>query len=368
MDKALANLLRRFQLKMPPITEKRILKEVLDDCKEERKKLSKEEIKEKGLNIYEKQGIRVSELLNEAIKRGLVDAIYDDCGERKVSISQEGIEFLTRFYTNDFSDQYLQFEKEINQTMREHNDLELNQLHIASLFWDGFNAKDVFENYQKSEIQKEMEAYHHHLLQLNGVSDLGEKYIFHFMPKLFLPMEWFNTNAKDIVLQIKGIEAPSEMILTKPYPNTRYVVAGMKFGREKISSGFYPIIDDKEDFPEKLDITLQWSIGDYMKIIHELRINFAFADHAGSFFSSEQYLSRNSNLNEFDLITYVEKDAELWRDRNYLYHSKPGEVVIEENVTLSHFPIKLHFPSFDPDPHFRKWIRKWREHSALNVI
>lgn len=361
MDKALANLLRQLGLyEGTPIMEERILKEVLINCKRERKNLSKDEIKEKGLNIYEKQGIRVSELLNEAINRGLADSLYNNYGERKVFISREGTDFLTRFYTNDFSCEYMQFEKEINQLMREHEELELVQLQLASLFWDGQTVKSVYDSYTDSTVQKESAAYHNYLLEMNGVKDKKDQYIFHFMPKLFLPIEWISTEVKNIVLQIEGIKTPSEMILTKPYPNTRYVVAGRKFGREKTSAGFYPIIAAKEDFPEELDITLRWSIGEYTHIVHKLRINFAFDDHAGSFFSTEQRLSRQSKLDEFSITTFFEDDIELYGDRDYSYQIKePDEIVIEENVKLTHFPIKLH-SAFHADSHFNKWREKSR--------
>lgn len=277
-----------------------------------------------------------------------------------VFISREGTDFLTRFYTNDFSCEYMQFEKEINQLMREHEELELVQLQLASLFWHGQTVKSVYDSYTDSTVQKESAAYHNYLLEMNGVKDKKDQYIFHFMPKLFLPIEWISTEVKNIVLQIEGIKTPSEMILTKPYPNTRYVVAGRKFGREKTSAGFYPIIAAKEDFPEELDITLRWSIGEYTHIVHKLRINFAFDDHAGSFFSTEQRLSRQSKLDEFSITTFFEDDIELYGDRDYSYQIKePDEIVIEENVKLTHFPIKLH-SAFHADSHFNKWREKSR--------
>ncbi|WFP05436.1 DUF6012 family protein [Bacillus velezensis] len=359
MDKAFVYLLRELNYyDGTPIMEERILKEVLLTCKRERKNLSKDEIKEKGLNIYEKQGIRVSELLNEAINRGLAGTLYNSYGERKVFISREGIDFLIRHYTNNFSCEYMQFEKEINQMMREHGELELGQSQSASLFWHGETVKSVYDFYTESTIQKESAAYHNYLLEMNGVKDKIDRYIFHFMPKIFLPIELVSTEVENIGLQIEGIKTPSEMILTKPYPNTRYVVAGRKFGREKTSAGFYPIIAAKEDFPEELDITLRWSIGEYTHITHKLRINFAFEDHAGSFFSSEQHLSRQSKLDEFSITTFFEDEIELYRDRDYSYQIKEtDEIVIEENVKLTHFPIKMHF-AFHADPHFSKWRKK----------
>ncbi|MCJ8223670.1 hypothetical protein [Bacillus paralicheniformis] len=371
MDKPLAHLLGRLSFRRTPIEEEQLMKEVLRDCKIERKKLRrdlaqgkdhyKNAIKEKGINIFEKQGIRVSELLNGAIGMNLVEVHISDYGERKVLISREGRDFLTRIYTNDFSDEYLQFENEVNRKMKDAGELELRESQLASLFWYGWNVKDACAHYlEKDTFQKEMEAYHNYLLQMNGVGNIEGKYIFHFTPKLFLPIG-FITDAKNVVLQIEGIETPSGMILKKPYPNKRYIVAGVKIGKEKTSAGFYPIIADKEDFPRKIDITLGWKIGEHIQITHELSINFEFNDYAGNFFSSEQRLSRGSTLDEFVLTTFVEEDFELWGDRNYSFHyNNPDEIVIKENVTLSHFPIKLH-SAFYADDHFRMWREIYKE-------
>ncbi|MGG1021158.1 hypothetical protein ABE151_17525 [Bacillus paralicheniformis] len=373
MDKPLAHLLDRLSFRRTPIEEEHLMKEVLRDCKIERKKLRKDlaqgkdhyknAIKEKGINIFEKQGIRVSELLNEAISMNLVEVHISDYGERKVLISGEGRDFLTHIYTNDFSDEYLQFEKEVNRKMKDAGELELRESQLASLFWYGWNVKDVCDHYlEKDTFQKEMEEYHKYLLKLYGVKDLEGKYVFHFIPNLFLPVHLFKIRAENVTLNIEGVKMPSGLILTKPYPNKRYVVAGMKFDKEKTSAGFYPIIAADEEFPRKLDITLRWSIEEQIQIIHELSIQFLFDDHAGNFFSSEQHLSRESKLDEFSLTTFVDEDFEpwgdrneLWGDRNYSFHyNNPDEIVIKENVTLSHFPIKLH-SSFFGDYHFDKW-------------
>ncbi|WPS85521.1 hypothetical protein SMD22_00235 (plasmid) [Brevibacillus halotolerans] len=345
---------------MRPIEEERIIKEVLEDCKRERKDLTKKEIIDRGLNIYEKQGVRVSQLLEEAINRDLIKAYIYDVTRRRVVITQNGIDFLFNFYTDNQSSEFLAYEQNFNQIFREKEELELDRFQIAVLYWRGHSVEESANMYLKhSCYRQEIQAYHRHLLQHFGTECIEGKYIFHFMPKLFLPIDWMD---EEISLSIEGVETPSHIILTKPYTNKRYIVAGVKIGKEKTSAGFYPIIADRDTFPKHFDFTLRWSVGGAIEIIHKLHIDFEKSDHGGNLYSSEQHLSRSSKLDELHLTTFVER--EFWRDRQTKFYLSNifDELVIEEDVTLTNFPMKLH-SAFNGDRNFQKWLETYNKDS-----
>jgi hypothetical protein len=355
MNKAMFKLLRRMSNCGRPIEESRIKEEVLRNCKRERQGLCTEEIVEKGLNIYEKQGIKVTSLINHAINQGFISIHSDNGNSRNCMITSEGIEFLMNAYTNNFSNDFRRFENKLEEKIKDLGELPLSPMYVASLYWNGKSFKYISEDYfQMSNYNKTILDYHNYLLQLSGVESLEGKKLFHFHPKLFLPLEWMD---EEISLEIEGINTPENMILLKPYPNKRYVVAGLKNGREKTSAGFYPIITDPQSFPKTVDINLTWSVGGKLKVIHHLYIDFETKDYKGDFYSSQQHVSRDSNLDSFNLTTFIEDDDEFWRGRNpaFFFSNMYGELVIEENVTLTNFPMHLH-SSFHGDRHFQKWL------------
>ncbi|MFF2531629.1 hypothetical protein ACFVS2_22245 [Brevibacillus sp. NPDC058079] len=353
MNKSLANLLIRSSYYGSPIEEKRLLKDVLENSKRERKNLTKEEIEKRGLQVYEKKNNRVSDLLEEAINEGLIKR-YTTNDEPKVFITKEGLDYLFNFYTNHQSYDFELYEKNLNDVMREKQGLELKRLQTAALYWRGYSVEDAAHIYLKHNCyREEIQAYHHYLLQEFGVNFEEDMYIFHMIPKLFVPIDWVN---EKVSLTIEGIETPSNLILTKPYPNKRYTVAGLKIGKVKTAAGFYPIIANKDTFPKELDVTLHWTVGNTMKVIHKIHIDFEMSDHGGNLFSSEQHLSRSSKLNELHLTTYVQPDRSFWRERQHNLSLANGfeELLIEERVALTHFPIELH-AAFHGDCYFQKW-------------
>jgi hypothetical protein len=354
MQKELIHVLSRLSFYSSPITYKRLMEEVITDSKRLRNGLSKLEIDERGLNIYEKRGARVFDLIEFAVEAGHI-VIIVLLGERTLLITPEGIEALICEYTNNRSSDFNSFESQINQAMKERKEPGLESLHVAAFFYKGFSVEKVVDLYkEKSAYREEREAYHRHMIALTGKDLSKELFVFHFNPKIFVPVEFVN---EKVELVIEGFEVPNAMILTKPYLNKRYTVAGVQIGKEKSASGFYPIIGKKEDFSKQFEVTMKWLIGKKLTVIHRLLISFDFGEGLGNLFSTEQYLSRSNNLPSFNLTTYSEINPEFWRDRNVtkVYDLNTNTFIIEEIATLNLFPISLQ-STFHGDLYFQKWM------------
>ncbi|ADO59609.1 hypothetical protein [Paenibacillus polymyxa] len=361
MDLKTLNVLRRLNRYASPIKEKRIQEEVLRDCREKRVGLTRDEIIGQGLNIYEKRGEKISTIIDEAIHEDLVRVYSFRENSREIMITPKGIESMMKIYTSDFSSDFVSFENELRNKTEELGELPLKRMLVASLYWRGKTVEEICQKFFKmSHYHKSILGYHEYLLQRYGHMSLEDKQIFHFQPMLFLPKKWMN---EVVTLEIEGIDAPDQMILMKPYPNKRYVVAGCRFGKEKTSAGFYPIITDPNSFPEKLDVTLRWKVGEKLTVVHHLLIEFKTLAHDGNLFSSEQRISRSCNMDSFSLTTFMEQDEHLGRGRHQRYFTlftlgnKHREYIIQEKVTLTNFPMHLH-ATFHADRHFQQWLEK----------
>lgn len=354
MSNQLRNVLQRMSYYHSPVSEKRVIEEVLRDCKRERVGLTKEEIAERGYNIFENRNVRVRDLLEEGISKSYVIPTPFEPNNRMLILSDVGRAFLYALHTNNYSVEFQDFEAKVNAIMLSHNELPLNREHIAIAYWEGDTPEEFCAYYLKpSSYQNQTQNYHEFLLSMFGHQIEEDDVIFHFSPKLFVPV---NKMGEEVSLEITGVDTPKGLHLSKPYPNKRYHVAGIKTGKIEISSGYYPIIAKRDDFPKELDIKLVWTVGTF-KVIHILHITFEFGDHPGNLFSTEQFISRSHNMNEVDVRTFVEKNEDLWRNRKPAFSSKNvfRELTIEEHVVLTNFPIHMH-SAFHADKNFRKWL------------
>lgn len=353
MKMQILRLVQQLSYYSSPIQEDRIVEAVLRDTKRGREGLSKEEIVEKGLNIYEKRAFGIFDLIKEAIDLGYATSSVHHKTGKMLQITNAGYDFLMSVYTNNYSPEYMEFSRELNRIFKEHGEPPLEEKHEAAMFWEGKTPEEASNWYFKpSGYHDEIEAYHRFLLNTMNKSVGENDFVFHFMPKLFLPREWMT---EDISLKIEGIEVPDDVFLATPYPNKRYIVAGVKNGNVKTTVGFYPIIAPREQFPKEIVITLHWTIEGRVNISHKINVQFEFADHPGNFFSSEQNLSRSNRIPVLNLTTYVEQSLDFWKNRNKTFSSpKQKEYVIEEHVTLTNFPRALH-SSFYADRNFSKW-------------
>lgn len=202
------------------------------------------------------------------------------------------------------------------------------------------------------KTKEKRKSFHSYLSNIKLENMNSDEYIFHFAPKLLLPVEW--ADEEEIRLEMKGIDILEKVVLNRPYPNQRYVVAG--YDKEGIiSHGFYWVKTKSEWLSNPVNISLHWFIGE-KEVTHKIAIQFHFANHTGNFFSSCQRLLKKSEFEQFEIITKVGESL------------FPHGGCIDKQVTLTHFPIEQHH-YFGSDYNCDMWeARERQEEKKLNNI
>ncbi|HDR4587737.1 TPA: DUF5514 family protein [Bacillus cytotoxicus] len=323
--------------------KQKYLNMVIDQFHKKREGLNDIEIMERGLNVYSDQGILVSQLLGEAVKRKLI-LLHEDEEELYITLTEQGKSVLGSFYTDGFCEDFKCFNERVINLFRKHRELELDPFLIQYFYWNGSQSIDEIEEEYIKDFdyfeENDRKFFHSYLADINFEGLSAEEYIFHFTPKLLLPEEWSNENVK---LEVDGIELPKDLVLNRPYPNSRYVVAG--FDKEGLTShGFY-WLKKKEDLNNQtISISLRWFIGANKIIIHNLDLQFNFGEHKGNFFSSCQQLNRGTKIEQFEITTKLPVDnSDI--DNHHIFNEK---------FTLTHFPIERHV-YFGADHNMGEW-------------
>ncbi|MBU4642991.1 DUF5514 family protein [Bacillus toyonensis] len=343
--------------------ERAVMKRVLECFRKARKGLTSTESKEKGLNVYSKRGISFTELLEEAKIRNLIasELVVQD-NEEKVTVlkrTKEGGDFLRKFYTDNYSFDFMEFNEKVTALFRNQGELELDPKQIEYLYWRGdYPVSKMEETYLNdpydSEYENEIVEFHEYLSGIKIENLKDDEYIFHFAPKLFLPDKWFYAPVK---LEIEGIEIPKALVINRPYPNQRYVVAGFDKDNGIISHGFYWVKNKEELLNKPIEITLNWYVGKRKKITHKINLAFQFGEHKGKLFSNDQSLTRNTKLEQFEIKTDISK-VDVYEDEFSFY----------DQATLTNIPIKKH-SYFSADYNMDRWeSRKRKEAIKQNNI
>ncbi|MEK4593622.1 MULTISPECIES: DUF5514 family protein [unclassified Bacillus (in: firmicutes)] len=343
-------------------TEEVVMERVLGCFRKLRKGLTNIEIKEKGLNVYSKRGISFVELVQEGINQNLISCIvaWEDGKEiKELKRTKEGTDFLRKFYTNNYSVGFIEFNKQVNALFKEYGELELDPIQIEYLYWRGDHPiseieKTYINNPYNSEYENKIVEFHEYLSEIKSENLKDDEFIFHFSPKLFLPETWFHAPVR---LEIKGLEIQNTIVLNRPYPNKRYVVAGVEKDNGIISHGFYWVKNKKELINNHIEVKLNWFVGKRKKITHKIDLSFQFGEHKGKLFSNDQCLSRNTKLKQFEIKTDLSK-VDVYEDEFLLY----------DKADLTHFPMEKH-SYFAADYNMDRWeSRKRREAIKQNNV
>lgn len=346
------------------IEMERLVKEVLRECKLNRKDLSVEMIKEKGFDIYERKKTPISKVFQYALDNHYIEPVKElsSYGDIQFRISLEGKEYLNSFLTDNYCNDYMIFKKNIEEELIKAKKPLIKEIVIMNAYWNGRNVNEFVERYKEwGKYERLNRDYHMYVLSNWGYSeqDLKDKYIFNFTPRLFVPYSAINS---EVSLEIKGVDMPSNMNIMKPYPNKRYFVAGVVFQDAKAVNGFYPIIEGKETFPKTKEIQLIWDIKGGMKVIHNLNISFEITDGEGYLLSSKQHFLRNIAKDEFDVTTNVEERESYNLNRHPKYILKGNVLRIFEDIKLVNFPFEVHHAS-GADSYFETFRNNIQENS-----
>ncbi len=311
-----------------------------------------------GLNIFkDKKNQRITDLIEEALQKSYLSIVGWKGKERIFTMTEEGVLELTIYWTDGFSEKYKKFAKEVNELFEDAKVAAPPTISIMKLYKSGCSIEKVLSDIIQKDDDKGSRSrdYHLHLLkEFAGITEISEEsYIFHIAPKLYVPCE---LQGKKVTLDIHGIEAPNNLVISCPFPNKSYYVAGIKNGRKKSAFGFYPIIASKEAFPKEIDIHLRWRIEEELLLDHLIHIEFDFMNHKGNLFSSDQRFSRSVKMNEFSLVSSAINSDIFSKNRNMDVEVKDifNHFEIRENIRLSNFSMALHSLSW-AGSHYAKW-------------
>lgn len=266
--------------------------------------------KELGINLYEIRSPRVKHTINYLIEKG-----YLKEKENKLSISKFGINYLNNIYTNNYCGEYFNYKNKAEEALDKRKMPSLKERCIMNCYYHKKSLEEVIKIYGEwGAFYRVISMYQRHILEKLGYNQefLKDKYIFNFIPKLFIPIELLNLKSTDFTLEIQGIaNIPNNFKLKKPYPNKRYIIPSYKIGKEICGIGFFPIIAKKEDFPKKLKVKLIWTIKNSFKFTHDLTFNFIFKNKYGNMFCNMQH-SFNIENSFMDELRDVKEEIDLY--------------------------------------------------------
>lgn len=352
-NKQMIHVLKELSHFSAPVSEQLVRKCVLENTKNGRKGLTKDEVLERGLNIYEKRDRSIDSLIEEGVDNGLLDLCFDENRkEYQLKITGEGDNYLIEFFTNHHSEAFRQFEKEVNELTDRRGETAFSKRMIANLFHHGHTVEDTEKHYCSDKIiQQEVSLFHERYMEKLGIRAEADEFILHLMPQLFLPNELVG---EPVSLKIEGLDVEDGIVLGSPYRNKRYVVAGTKVGGEKLLTGFY-VKGNREFFEKERVIRYVWTVGEELTFTHELTLSFAF--DKGNFFSTAQRFNRDVNIQTVDLRTFVEEVYTENSERQLTYTGEGGRATVTEKALLTSFPLHLHY-AFGGNKTFQDWVVK----------
>lgn len=300
---------------------------------------------------------KVEELINTALLENMIAVVEISDDGRILELTPEGKLTLAIYWTHNFSAPYKSFSSDFEAMMEKNKQLLIPKLQMMRHFHIGRNIGELQDQYTTlSQTQQMRYDFHQHIIQdIAGLHALvSDDYLFHFTPTLFVPPEFYG---KKVTLEIEGLSEVPDLLVTSPYINKRYYVAGLRNGRMNTAHGFYPILAKRQVFPTHKKITLHWEIDNEIKVDHVLEIDFSFSNPHGQLFSTEQRFSRQiAGVPNFSIVTALDKNKNYATQSRLIVHDIFNHFEIQENVTLTNFPMELHF--YTTAKYFHKWYHQ----------
>lgn len=263
--------------------------------------------------------------------------------KEQLTLTQKGEETYVHILTNGKSAAYRRYEQAVYGAFDEQLMVRPSLKHIRHSFSNGLPAPHLME-WARKPNRVGMRARDHHVKTLNSLGyaneQLADSLVFQLVPELFLP----SGESGEVTLEVRGVEKPLNLILTTPYPNKRYVVAGLLIGREVTHTGFYPLVLPKDQFPDTLEVELLWKIGgdEGYTLSHQLRIEFMKERMTGNFYTSHQQLVRSSEIPTLQVTSFMPEDAKLLKKREARFVGKmTWNHTLHETVKLYPVPMEM---------------------------
>ena len=210
--------------------EKEVLGYYLGDIKRVRKGLSRTEIKEKHLDVYAKQGHKLSELVDSLIDLGFVE-LFEGRRGRSLRITQRGAAHFLREITGEHNEAWSCWWTKFQSLFKNipYKPITENWDRYISCFCRGETPEEAAQSCAWDDIYTDAAKLTEKAItqqtNLTEVPLFPSFKAFHFLPKLMLSQDIQNTRSNDINFTFDGPHwcASPEFKLKKLWPNKRYV-------------------------------------------------------------------------------------------------------------------------------------------------
>lgn len=326
MEEQLLNVLKYISV-FKNLYKEELAKRMVEYSRNERKHLTKNEIIEKGWNIYYKKDFSIYKIINDLEEKKFIR--IDDVN--KVNITNLGVMFLKSVYTDNYSEEYYNYLKEFN-ILRDKMQLpEVEEGYIMKSFYNRENILDVLNDLKKGTNHVDIKR----ILDENNIKFNDNLLLFRLIPTLFVDLEHCKSKVR-LEVQVDGNTIDCDtLVVKKPFINKRYYVC---YKKKNTTQGFFPIVKNKDDFPCKTYVILKWIIDEEIIIEHQLNIKFKKDSGYGNVFSNNEMFYYPSAIKKNNIVTSLENKNE---NRNMkIIHKEYNYYLIKENVELSKYPLE----------------------------
>lgn len=244
--------------------EQNILLEYCEHMKRSRRGLGAEEIKQRGLDVYNAKGVKAKDVLNELVKDGYV---WRDEVTHKVRITELGCSTIEEMLTDDFGPDWQSWWRSFYPLMNSvpYKRIDEDWSHYIKAFSEGITPENAVKSSRLGwgEFATECnDLIRESILKQHGCSlDLypNERFFF-FFPRIYTDPRLMTTRLSEFKLEFDGPDwaKPQFPLKAKRYwPNKRYVASQVidgSTGKDHSRGWFVQIPDGIEEF----EFTFHW--------------------------------------------------------------------------------------------------------------
>jgi len=330
----------------------RLKADVLTETKKERKLngLSKAQAKECFADIYPNSGTQFEAILKQSIDSNYVRryrCLANDEDVVTLTDYAQSCYFLEK--TKDGSPEYIRWMNAIFNVVDTLKVRNLPSSYYADSFYKGVTSDDLIKklldhgNHNADRANETRDIIEHE----TGMSINSKSTFLCLNPRFFMPSSWqpFKVDNAKLELRLEQdgtvIELPENIVLGKPYPNQRYIVAGPVKSR-----GFFIALSSRA--PLTLHLKWNFNVDDGFDVKHTIRIELKNCC-ANNIFSMQSCMGNyhdsspaSSFVTAKTIVPVMPKDTSLLYEDHYRFRSnhlevnqKKGSIIISESVTLN---------------------------------
>ncbi|GIC77641.1 hypothetical protein [Moritella sp. F3] len=330
----------------------RLKTDVLAETKRERKvdELTKLQAMESYADFYPNSGTKFETILNQAIDSNYLRryrCLTNDEDVVELTDYARSCYFIEK--TRDGSPEYIKWMSAIFKVIDTLKVRNLPLSNFADSFHEGVSSDDFIKdivNHPHHAVERTNDT-RLRIEQDTGTSLESNSTFLCLNPRFFMPASWQPFKLKNAQLELRleqdgaNIELPKDIVLGKPYPNQRYIVAGPAKSR-----GFFITLSSRA--PLTLHLKWHFDIDGGFDVNHTIRIelkdfcaNNIFSMQS-SMFKFHESCSPSSFMTARTIVPKMPEDTSMLYKDHYRFRFNHLEVnhqkrhmAISESVTLN---------------------------------